>query len=638
VKPTRHAKTVALLAAALLSTGAVYSRSIRGEFQFDDGQQIMRSPIVKQPERLFAPEAWSFANRPLTMLTVALNYQADRLDPFGYHVVNVVIHLAVAILLFFLSRKALRGAGVDAPLSCAAAVAGLFALHPLQTESVSYVIQRAESLAALLYVATLLLLLETETATARWHAALSYAAALLLAAAALFAKQTAATLPAAYLLYSHVFPPPGPTRPLFGRRLALALPLFAFSAFAAQQGIRATRGTNNGCDMPVLGIHDYLLTQLRVAFRYLGLLLWPSGQNVDPDVWVSRSLVEPETCLAAIALAAVTFGAIALVWQRVRSPPGRWTSAARVAAFGLLWFVLQLLPSSLVPLSDVMAEHRVYLASWGVFLALIAIAQAAANVLRLASTARVAVLLGVWGAFAAVTWVRNGVWETQVALWSDATQKSSSKSRAYANLGWAHELRGDHAGAIEEYRKALERNSDSYDRAAILTSMGSSLVQLGRYAEGSAALMEAATEPCLEADARNLLALSLFHQGLADAAREQVIRALHVDPDHGAARNTLGQILLDGREVDAALTQFRIAVRLNPDVPARRFNVAVALERLGRIDESCAAWREYLDVERGQAGMAAALPHLGILGCRVPRQRRPRKLVTSRRDRPRGPR
>ena len=287
-----------------------------------------------------------------------------------------------------------------------------------------------------------------------------------------------------------------------------------------------------------------------------------------------------------------------------------------MSAFGILWFLLLLLPSSLVPLSDLMAEHRTYLASWGLFLAAVAAAQAAADHLGLGLSARILPMAVVLASLAVATWSRNAVWGTKVALWSDATQRSPAKPRPFANLAWSLTLRDDHALALGAYRKALERGPDEHLRAEILRNLGSSLAQLGRHGEAAAVLTEAAADPDVEADARSLLAMSLVELRLLDAAQEQVLRALRRDPDHGAARNTLGQILLARSDPGAALEQFRIAVRLDPDVPPRRFNVALSLERLGRVEEACVAWQEYLAVERAPAGIEKGTWRLRELGCR----------------------
>ncbi len=601
-----------VVASTLLVASAVaYLPSLDGEFQFDDEQRIERNVEIKDIERFGAPGAWALPGRPLTNFTLALNYLAGRLDPFGYHVANLVIHLAAAALVFLLSRRALRTAGAPSPEASAGLVAGVFALHPIQTESVSYVIQRAESLASLLFLAALLLLLQAERMAERWRAGAAYGGAVLAALGALAAKPVAATLPAAYLLYAWAFPAEGAR---VHRRVAMAVPLLGLSAFAAWQGLAATEGsTDAGLAVPGLGLGAYLLTQSRVVFRYLALIAWPAGQTVDPDVAVSRSIAEPATMAAVATLLAFTAGSLVLLR---RGPAlGRWTPAARLAAFGFLWFLLVLAPSSLVPLADVMAEHRVYLACWGPLLAAVAALSTAGAVLGAPLAARALIAAALLAALTAATWARNEVWSTRVALWTDAVEKSPAKARPHAALGWSYALRGDHRSAVSEYRRALALGPVPREEAEILRNMGSSLAQLGLHGEAAMALAAAARHPDLEADARALRAMSLAELGLYSAAHEEVVRALRLAPNHGAARNTLGQVYLGQGDPAAALQQFRIAVSLNPDVPVRRWNLALTLERLGRVAESCVAWREYVQRESVPAGRASALSRMRALGC-----------------------
>jgi Tfp pilus assembly protein PilF len=477
---------------------------------------------------------------------------------------------------------------------------------------VSYVVPRSEVLASLLSVGALRLLLAAEDAATPARRAGAYLAAVAVAAAALAAKPVAATLPVAYLLHRAAFAAER-SGPRLRRRLLAALPLVALSAAAAWLGLASSAGSSHaGLSVPGVTPGVYALTEARVVFRYLALLALPVGQNVDPDVAVSRTLLEPGTLAAAVALAALASAAVAALLRRPTA------TLARVAGFGVLWFLLLLLPTSLVPLADVMAEHRVYLASFGLFLAAAVALDVAAGTLRAGPLPRAAAVAVLLAALAAVTWTRNAVWETRVGLWTDATERSPWKPRPFSNLGWSRTQRGEHALALAAYRRALELGPDEHVRAEVLRNMGSSLSQLGRHAEATTALTAAAMDPDVEADARALLAISYLALRNVEAARAQVTRALRVDPEHGVARNTLGQVLLAESNPAAALEQFRIAVRLDPDSPARRYNVAFALQQLGRAREACAAWGEYLAVEGAPEGRQRAAAARAALGCGAP--------------------
>jgi len=612
----QRALLAGLLAAVVAATAAAYAPSLGGEFQFDDEPAIQRNPAIRSLERFASPAAWDLPARPLTALTLALDYRAGALDPRGYHLVNLLIHLAAVGLAFLLARRALAAADVPSPGPAAVVVAGLFALHPLQTESVSYVIQRAESLASLCFLAALLLLLRAEEAPARGRAAVAWLAALAAAWAGLAAKPVAVTIPLAFLLFGQAFGREAGW-PGLRRRLVLAAPLLALSALATWQGLRATAGTTDaGLGVPGLPLADALLTQPRVVVRYLGLLALPIGQTVDHGVLPSRSLAEPATLLALAALAAL-LGASAwlLSRDRPRTPaPSRWPLAWRAAGFGVAWFALLLLPSSLVPLADPLAEHRVYLASWGIFLGAVALAEAALEG-RLKGPARGALAAGLLALLGLLTWHRAGAWETRVSLWSAAVEVTPERARPHQNLGYAWLVRGEHERAVAEFRAALAAGPDPLLQAEILRNLGSALAQLGRHGEAGQALLAAARHPGVEASARALHATSLVELGLLGPARQEAARALQLDPDSVTARNTLGQILLGTGDPAGAAEQFRLAIRLDPDAPVQHFNLALALGRLGRAPEACAAWQRYAGLEPDARLVARRWPEVRAFGC-----------------------
>jgi tetratricopeptide (TPR) repeat protein len=359
---------------------------------------------------------------------------------------------------------------------------------------------------------------------------------------------------------------------------------------------------------------DAWLTQARVALRYLGLLALPLGQTVDHGVLPSRSLAEPATLAALAALAALLGGACWLVVRARPRPDTAWGAAGRAAGFGVAWFALLLLPSSLVPLADPMAEHRLYLPAWGLFLAAVVAAEAALAG-RLPAAARGALAGGLLVLLALASWSRNGAWETRVALWSSAVEATPGRARPHQNLGYAWMVRGQHERAIGEYRAALDLGPDRRLAAEILRNLGSALAQLGRHDEAGQALAAAAQHPDVEASARTLRAMSLVQLGLFGPARQEVTRALQLEPDDTAARNTLGQVLLGTGDPAGAAEQFRLAIRANPDAAVQHFNLALALGRQGRAAEACTSWQRYLGLEPDPQVAARRWPDVRAFGC-----------------------
>src|SRR5512146_2461160 len=267
----------AAVAAVLVATAAAYLPSIDGEFQFDD-QEIAKTTWVRDAAGFVSPSRWMNMPRPLTGLTFALDHALDGFRPRVWHATNVLVHLAAVLVAWRFARRVLARSGLSAPAQVeeekgrrkrrgtpaaddpvpewpALAAAAIFALHPLQTEAVSYISQRSEALASALYLAALIALLAYDAAPAGSRRARLLAAAVALHAVALVAKPIAATMPAAWLLLAAVVPP-APERevPWYRRvlrRVPAALPLLGLSAFAALGGVSTVRGSGHaGFDLP----------------------------------------------------------------------------------------------------------------------------------------------------------------------------------------------------------------------------------------------------------------------------------------------------------------------------------------------------------------------------------------------------
>jgi Flp pilus assembly protein TadD len=313
---------------------------------------------------------------------------------------------------------------------------------------------------------------------------------------------------------------------------------------------------------------DYLRTQLTVVVRYLGLLLLPVGQNLDYDYPVYRSFLEPRVALSALLLLAL--GALALAaWG---GPVTRWTRrtldpASRLGAFGLVWFFVALsVESSVIPIADLIFEHRVYLPSVGFFLAAASLGALAAHRLAparaaaatLAAGILVSVLLG------AATLARNAVWSTELTLWTDVVAKSPRKSRSRDNLGLALAHRRREAEAIVQFREAIRLDPKN---VRAWNNLGVALVKTGRRAESAAAL----------------------------------VAALHVDPEHAEALYNLGRLYLDDGRYAEAAALFQRAIRHRRDYPDAYANLGVAWNQLGRHAETIRLLEEAADAVRGSA-------------------------------------
>ena len=463
----RHAPHVVFLVA--LALGA-YSNTFNSEFVFDDREWIVDNPVIRDLRHYLLERTGydQHPNRFVANLTFALNYAIGGLDPSGYHVANLCVHVANALLVYALTillfKTPLAATSRIAQSSRAIAfvASALFVAHPLQTQAVSYVVQRLTSLATTFYLLAVVLYLawrvrEDPSTRSRLRALGAYAAVVVSIVLAMKTKEIAFTLPLALAACELWFFP-------ITRQSALRLlPLIATLAVIPATLIDFAKPLDeiaSQLEKPIpqvtLPRAEYWLTQLAVITTYLRLLIFPVGQNADPDYPTYRSLSEPRLALAALVIACL--GAAAWLTYRWSSPGGRGDGSARVISFGIVWYFLAVSVESLVPLPDVMFEHRAYLPSVGLFIA-VAVAAAWLSHVHLrgrAAAVVTAVAVALPIALAAATFNRNEVWNSGVTLWTDAAAKSPNKLRPHYNLGEALGKKGDVDGAIQQYILALQ--------------------------------------------------------------------------------------------------------------------------------------------------------------------------------------
>ena len=513
-------QAAALAAAVLLA----YWNSLGASFHFDDWS-LFSDPYVTGAGA--GIELFRLSQtRPLTYWTFHLNYLAGGMDPFGYHAVNLLLHAANVMLVLWIARR-------HVPASGAFLAAGLFALHPLQTEAVTYVFARASLLAAVLALGSFALFVRGR-----------YALSALAFGFSLLAKEETIALPAFVLLYDWLFVaskragalPPDETGRLgqIARRWPYYAALAAMCAAAAARLFYVLRALPDpGIGFRVEGITawSYALTQTRVLWHYLRLVVAPAGQNLDYDFELSVSLFSPPvTVLAVAALAASLTGLIYVLFA------GRRSEEVRRAAFWTLGFFLLLSPSSsIVPQSDMLFEHRVYFPLASLVIALAGVLSRALEKLP-RPAARTAVTAAVLLACGAATIARNQVWATEEAMWSDVVRKSPNKGRPY--IGLARGL--VKANRPLEARRALERGVALDPRSPELrTNLGIAFLQEGRPAEALPHFRHVLENGRETPEARNNQGAALYQLGEREAALKEFSRAIELNPCFLNARRNL---------------------------------------------------------------------------------------------------
>ncbi len=576
--------TLALCSTGIvLAVAAAYSHGLGGAFLFDDLDSIVGNPTIRHlGGALFPPGGATVSGRPLLNLSFALNYAVSGTAPWSYHALNLAIHAAAALVLFGIVRRTLEfpAAGSRPPMegvAVAFAVSLLWALHPLQTESVAYVVQRAESLMGLLYLLTLYAFIRfAQGGTTAWAYA-SFASCLLGVAT----KEVMATAPLVVFLYDRCFAA-GSFREAWARRGALHLSLAACWVplavlVAHTQGRAGTAGFASGVPW-----WTYLLAQMQAIPHYLRLAAWPSPLVGD----YGRTLAGSPLAVAAGACLVAALAA------------GTWLLLVRRPALGFLgaWLLVVLAPSSsFVPVAtEIVAEHRMYLplAALAALAALGLQAWLGATRLFLACVFLVAALLG------ALTAARVRVYAGPVAFWSDVASKVPGNAGAWNNLGVILAARGEHQAATAYFRRALER-APAYATAHF--NLGKSLSATGHAADAAVEFREALRalpgDPSVHRGLGNALAL----QGRAAAAAAEYREAIRLDPGRADAWFDLGEAMVDLGDLPRASEAYASAVRLSPGYAEARVSLANVLVQLGRGDDAVEAYRAALRLEPGAA-------------------------------------
>ena len=637
----------------VLATFAAYQNSFGGPFVFDDGPAIAENPSIRRLWPLsgvLAPGldgGLTVSGRPLVNVSLAINYALGGDTVWGYHLFNLLIHVLAGLTLFGVVRRIFAetvGRGhrtppnstgrrdqaippyrVDAD-ALAFFTALLWLLHPLQTESVTYVVQRAESLMGLCYLMTLYgFIRSTESVQPRRWLWLSFVTCLL----GMAAKEVMVSAPLAVLLYDGTFVA-GSFGEAWRRRWRYYLGLAGTWLLLGWLVAGTTgRGGTAGFGTTV-GPWSYLLTQCQAIVHYLGLVFWPQPLVFDYGTAAVGHLAEvwPQALLL-VTLAAGT------LWAVARRPV--WGFA------GACFFLILGPSSSIVPVaSQTMAEHRMYL-PLAVVVSLVVAGLYAGLGRRSFLICGVLAAAGGW-----LSCLRNADYRSDLALWTDTVAKWPANGRAhnnlgkavfatgrseeafahfqeairlqpaapepYCNLGLAFARLGRPAEAINSYEKALRLKPD-YPEAH--NNYGNALLAGGQLDQAAAHYEEAIGLRPKWAEAHSNLANVRLEQGRTAEAIRHGEEAVRLEPKYVEGRYNLGNALARSGQLPEALLQYETALRLKPDYADVANNLGNVLVELGRLPEAIAHYEQALhlkpDYVDPRRNLAAVLAHLGRL-------------------------
>ncbi len=518
----------------------IYSNSFYGDFQFDDGVHIVKENNFNDLSIYSDFSTWTHVNnRPLAYFTLALNKSISGTDVLGYHVFNLVIHLISSLVIYFFVLLIVSQSVVQSKILkgkerlFALFVALIFLCHPIQTQAVTYLIQRMTSLAALFYILSIFFYLKARLTQVNHESKFVfiffYFLMMVTAIASILSKQIAVTLPLAYLLVEFFFVRNNKGK-RFNNYLLIGLSVVSISLFVVIIGGYLPKETEN------IGRFQYLVTQLRVIVKYVQLVVLPLSQNLDYNFVLSNSIWGLDELFSLLVIISL----VSLIFILYKKHP--------LISFGIAWFFITLLvESSIIPIRDVIVEHRLYLPMFGFSIILGMLLFSLSK--KLKERYFFWLLLIPLLIYGGLTLKRNTVWKTKLSLWEDVVRKSPGKARPHLNLGIAYLHLFKPIPAINQFTIA---NKIEPENAQIYYNRAEAYLVINRTEE----------------------------------AIKDLDISIQLNNSFAEAHDTRGKAKLRLRKFDEAILDFSNAIKLNPSLESAWFNRASAYLFLGEFQKA----------------------------------------------------
>ena len=548
-----------VLAIIVLTGVLIYSNSYRCSFHFDDIPRIVDNPAIRH---LADVKAWwnYYPARPVGIFTFALNYHFNQLDVRYYHLVNLMIHLINASLVWWLtllifSTPTLREHPVNSQKKAIAFfTALLFVSPPLATQSVTYIVQRLTSLAALFYLLSITLYVKARLKGGQSSTNyLLFTGSLVSALLAILTKENAFTLPFAILLIEFFF--------IRTKKISVIIQdyrtIILVTAFLAILLIIPLRYSfsifkpippSNGIFYTITP-YNYLLTQFSVIVKYIQLLFLPINQNADYDFPISNTLFGIRTLLSLLFLLSLIIMGVFFYKRN------------RIISFGIFWFFLTLsVESGFIPIHDVIFEHRTYLPSYGFFLVLCTGVYSIPR--KKYKNLSVSILVILAGIYCILTYERNTVWKDDITLWTDSISKSPQKVGPYINRGVAYGNLGAWDKSMEDYSAAI----------AIHPNFAKPYANRG---------------------------INYARQGQWEKSITECSKAIAIDPKYMDAWYNRGVAYSNLRQWDKSIPDYTSAIGIDPKFTSAYYNRGIDYFHLEQWEKAIADFSKAIEIDPG---------------------------------------
>ena len=581
--------------------GLAYGNTFLNAFHFDDIPSILEKPWIrgldKIPQFLF-----SFFQRPLVILSFNINYAFSEFSVWSYHLFNIIFHVLATLLVYQLAHRVLDYLKEFSPQKGFAFfpfyVAMIFALHPLNTQSVTYISSRSSLLVTVFYLGSLILFFKgfktwKETGRKGWGHFLGSGICFLLGG---FSKETIVTLPAMLFLFHFYFISRETPKAWIATNakwiFLLAIPLLAFVGYK-----QLAAGGLLSASSAYLQPGTWFLTQTSVVpFEYFRKMLFPFNMNIDIDFPILSDWLQSESWLGMVVL-----GLFIIFWVRISSHSSETDSleaGRRCVGFGMAWILLTLLPtSSFIPLLDVAVEHRTYLPVVG-FVFMFAGGFGCVRTwckevsprfsfpaTKLVNSCAVLILL----CFSIGVIIRNGDWKDEVILWTDAKKKSPNLVRPYNNVGEAYDKLGKYDEAIVEFEGALKIEPNYFFG---LNNLGNIYGKQRKLPQAIGYFQRALEQKPDYSPAHYNLARAFHLTGKRQEAAESYRKAIKSNPYFEQAFYNLAYLAMELSLFDEAIQNFKKFLAMQPNHSKAHFGLGNGLMMKGHLDLALAEYRK----------------------------------------------
>ncbi len=591
--------TLITFAFIILVATAAYYNSFTVPFVFDDGSNIVHnkgvhlsSLRVEDGDIVRLKAVIDKNGRAVSQISYALNYYFGRLEVFGYHLFNLIIHILCAWAVFLFTKMTLtlpsmkdRYGGWAKEIAAACAI--IFVVHPINTQAVTYIVQRATSLAALFTLICMIYYAKGRLACGGrrfTYYVISFVCFLI----AFSSKQNTVVVPILIFIYELYFFQQVDTKWLKkkwpyigGLALFLFLVLLIYTKFAPIAWFES-----HYAHRP-FSLWERVMTEWRVVVYYFTLIFLPlpSRLNLDYDFPLSLSLINPPTTILSLA---VILGLIWLALYLAKKEP--------LISYFILWFFINLVVESTIVALDLVYEHRLYLPGIGAFIIIIWGLERAIHHLapRLRTPLKVIMLAILTINLSMMTYQRNKVWQSVISILEDVAKKAPTNARQHVNLGVAYSDAKMLDKSIKQYLIGIKLDPN-YPEA--YNNLGNAYNRKGMYDKAVKEYLRAIRMRPTYKEAHNNLGSAYCNMGKFDMAIQEHLTALKINPDCEKSHNNLGVAYSFKREYDNAIAAYKRALEINPLFIKARTNLGLAYGLKGEPDNAVTEYKKVLQLK-----------------------------------------